>query len=432
VAHDILQRFLTAKLFDVSGDDTRLNRLRETAEDLAEQIKSAPSRTSAFVMVAIDAKVPHGEPVLAEVASLLEKRWNTYAGAFANETLPVVIRGIILEALGRIIGSEPIALAVALTARSLLPILGSPADRSLWADIVDDADRRLENRAGREWTMPSAASVQSLSLALPTVQQLSAPTLKRDYISERVAAAAGPEDHAGNGISNGNPYWPNQGQSWSNEFVPRATKAIGDSVDAVAKLIVDKINAQAPATALVEAINQYVGQVSAGLAQTTVGVERRTALLWWKEALYSPALKQSYRSLDLALVAGWLAVDAVEITGAFAPRMMEAFLIETFRSLNLEASKTMDAKHLFEPVATDQSPASVQLRERLSQAPMEAGKSPLAGLLGRAVPIDASFFEKRLGVPGSMKLSPLEFCVWLFRDLQITRAMEAKKRRGTK
>lgn len=430
MGQDILQRFLSAKLFDVGGDDARLNRLREAAEDLAEVIKSAPNRCPGFAMVAMDAKVPSDEPILGEVAGILEKRWNSYAGAFANETLPVVVRAIILDALSRTLNSEAVALALTLTARTFLPYVGSQADQSLWADIVEDADRRLEQRAGRDWTMPSVAAAEAVALNVPAVAELSAPALKREYIAERVVAAAGPQDASGNAIANSNPHWPNSGQSWSNEFVPRATKAIGDSVDSIAKALVDKINAQGSGKALVEAVGTYVSQVGATLTQTTLGLERRTSLLWWKEALYSPVLKRSYRGLAPAIAAGWMAADAIEITGPFAPRMVEAFLSETLRGLDAETGTKVDAKQLFESVGSNGSSESADLRDRLALVPMEAGRTSLSSLLGRGVAIDNDLFKRRLGLPSAIKLSPIELCVWLYRDLQIARATEIRKRRG--
>jgi hypothetical protein len=417
-------------MLDLEGDDDRLQRLSDAAEELSSTIKGAPQRTAVFTMVAIDANVPADEPILGEVGSLLEKQWRTYAGAFANEKLPVVARAIVLEALARAISSEVVAVATCLTARTFLPLIGSPGDQHLWADIIEDAEKRLEAKARREWALPSSTASQSVALTAPTVGDLTAPALKREFISERVAAAVGPTDAAGASIASGNPHWPNEGSPWSAQFTPRATKAIGESIDAISKLIIDRVNAQSATQALVDAISTYVGEIGANFAQTSIGLERRTSLLWWKEALFSTSIRQSYREIVPVLATGWVAVDALEIAGPYTPLMLEAFLGETIHGVDASARQKHLASELFTTISQDQSAAGQALRQALKLVGLGAGRSPLAGLLAHQVSVDREFFEKRLGLPMDLKLSLVDLCVWLFRDMQAARATEAKKRKA--
>lgn len=429
MALDILQRFLTAKLFDVNGDDIRLNRLRETAGDLSNLLKDAPNRAAAFTMVAIDSEIPADEPILLEVAALLEKRWNSYAGAFAGGMLSVVSRAIILDALSRCLASDGVALAMTATARTFLPILGSQADRSLWADLIDDADGRLETRARKEWALPSSSAAKALVLAMPKVEPIANAGIKREWFAERLSAAVGPQNAEGVDTK-GNPHWPNSGQPWSNEFVPIAAKMLGDAIDHVVKTMVEKVNAQAAAAAGSDAIASYISDVSESMAQTSVGLERRTTLLWWKEALYSPSLKRSYRDLNPAIAAGLMAVDAVEITGPFSPRMMEAFLQEAVRSCVPSASSPVQASSLFAEIANGDSPGAELLRGALATVKAEAGRCPLAAVLASGAEVDEQAIKSRLGLPHDLQLTLLDLGVWLFRDMQAGRATEVKRRRG--
>lgn len=429
MALDILQRFLTTKLFDVAGDDARLNRLRETADDLAAVLKTAPNRAAAFTMVAIDAEVPADEPILLEVAALLEKRWNSYAGAFAGGMLSVVSRAIILDALSRCATNDGVAIAVTATARTFLPLIGSQADRGLWIDLIDDADGRLEDRARREWALPSSATAKPLVLEMPKVEPIANGGIKREWFVERLYAAVGPQNPEG-AATKGNTVWSNSGQAWSNEFVPIAAKMLDEAIDHVVRAMADKVNSQAAAAAGSEAISTYVSGVFDNISQTSVGLERRTALLWWKEALYSPSLKQSYRNLDPAVVAGLMAVDAVEITGPFSPRMMEAFLQEAVRSCTPSATSQVKAASLFAEIANGNSPGAELLRDALSTVKSETGRSPLAAVLATGTKIDSQCFDRHLGLPYDLELTPVDLSVWLFRDMQAGRATEVKRRRG--
>ena len=54
MSDDVLLRFLSSGLIDVGGDDTKLEKLRGTAGDLAAALKKTPSKTSSFALVAFD------------------------------------------------------------------------------------------------------------------------------------------------------------------------------------------------------------------------------------------------------------------------------------------------------------------------------------------------------------------------------------------
>ena len=229
-------------------------------------------------------------PILLEVAAILEKRWNSYAGAFADTTLPVVMRAIILDALARSIGSEPIAAAIALTARTFLPRQGSKADQALWSELLDDAERRLERRAQREWSFPSSADGRTETPTLPQLPAISHTTIKREWLAERIAGAVGPHAEGGAAVAGANPNWANAGEQWSHDFTKRMTKAIGEALDTIAKNNFDRLNAQLTAAYQAQPLAAYVNEVADEFGARSLGLERRSALLWWKEARSRPRL----------------------------------------------------------------------------------------------------------------------------------------------
>ncbi|WP_156464030.1 GTPase-associated system all-helical protein GASH [Devosia sp. Leaf420] len=430
MTQDILQRFLSARHFDVGGDDDRLARLREAAGDLALEIKSSPQRVASLTMVAIDAKTPAGDPVLVEVGKILEKRWHSYAGAFSDATLPVVMRAIALDALDRSSGSDAVAMAISATARNMLPYLGSLADRELWNELVENADRRLEGRARREWAQPSAASAGDTAFVLPKPPEIAKAGIKPEWAVERMAAAAGPMDAKNATLTDANPHWPNQGQPWSLEFAPKAGKALAMAGDSIGKQIADSVNSaladQSVASALVEHVTAVVGS----LAQTAGGLERRTSMLWWKEALYSPAADIGYRDMEVGEAACWAAVDAVDITGPYAPRMAEAFVMETVRSFASDAaSRPLPLLALAGALCEDQSPRAQALRSRLSEVQGSGGRTPLASLVAAGQTLDDQTIEVRLGLPPDMEIAPTRFSLWIFRDMQAARATASRTRK---
>jgi len=428
MALDILQRFLTARLFDVGGDDTRVVKLREAAADLANVIKAAPHRVAIFTMVAIDGQIGPDDPLIIEVTGILEKRWQSYAGAFVDASLPTVARAIVLQALASAMASDAVAAAVTLTARNMLPHIGAQSDRNLWIDLIQEADRRLDTRAQREWALPHAAAASDVALTLDGVPALAPPTLSRDWLTKQLQAASGPSNAQGEALKTPNPHWPNEGSPWSHQFAPAAASATAAAVDAVIKALAEKVDEQAGAKALADTVSKYVSEVAATLTQTAAGIERRTSLLWWKEALFSPSTGLSYRDLAPPVAAALAALDASAQTQAFAPRMAEAFVRETVRSIGEEKMlRAQPISQLCSVVIQASDDVRTTLREGYAQVHTEAGRIPLAGVL--AGELDASVLSARLGIDGSVAISPADFGVWLFRDLQAAAATPAGTKR---
>lgn len=419
MAQDVLQQFLTARLFDVKGDEANVARLRATAGEVAGIIQAEPHRAAAFTMVAIDSRVSPNEPIVAEVIRVLERNWNSYASAFADGVIPVVARAIVLDALARVIGSDPLALAVTLTARNMLPHVGEVVDRHLWEGLLGDADRRLEARARRDWALPGSANAQVPRFAPPDQSKLTNTTVNREWLLKKWQAASGPHDAQSEAIKDANPNWTNSAPQWSYDFAPRASAAVADAVDAVAKKMMESINERDGAGALGAAIATYMGEAVTALSQTALGLERRTALLWWKEALYSPGARCSYRDLEPTIAAAWVAVDAAEITGPFAPRMAEAFVTETVRALNSAAEDQRVTFNEVVAASSGEGEAVSALRQQLAAASLQPGRTTLASLVAQSPA--AQHASERMGLPSDLSLGLGELALWLYRDLQIAR-----------
>jgi hypothetical protein len=431
VAKDILQKFLTARLFDLGGDDGKLEKLREAAEELAQILQGASARAAAFTIVSIDAKTPPDEPILKEVASLVEQKWNSYIGAFAETALPVVMRAVILEAISRSVGNDDVALAVSLTARNFLPYLGTSSDKELWQEIFDEAHIRVERRARREWALPSATSTEELALDLPKPVEIVAQTLKVDFITPMFVAASGPNDAENKAVANGNPHWPNSGSSWSWEFAPRAAKAIAAGVDAVSKANVQKLNEHLQSDDRIEKFADLLKSTLSSYLQKAKGLERRTSLIWWKEALYSPDADESYRHMAVGKAMVWLAVDAASITGSYAPRMAEAVVAEAIRAfMGEKADQAIPLLDLCNDATPGSTVADNKLRSHLQLVHAESGRTQLTRLLATDDP--AQFISSRLGLPMELAISPIEFARWIFRDIQIARGTNLSTRTAPK
>jgi hypothetical protein len=152
VSSDILQRFLTNRLFEIGNDDDRLGRLRGAAADVAAVLLSDRSRTVRYVSAAFDPDTPVDEPVLADIALQVEKHWNTYLACF-SDTPRVLYRAVLLEALRQAQEKDVrIATAVTLTCKNLVPHFNVGSERKIWDEFVHQATMRAEAHAATHWS----------------------------------------------------------------------------------------------------------------------------------------------------------------------------------------------------------------------------------------------------------------------------------------
>jgi hypothetical protein len=223
--------------------------------------------------------------------------------------------------------------------------------------------------------------------------------------------AAGPSDQQNKSHGNPNQYWPNQAQHWAWQFAPRAANAIATSVNKA-------LAATAPAIKglsdqLAPALKKHANALGKWVVGSAQRNERFTALLWWKQALYSPSLQRSYRKLSPAGTAIALSYDLASVSGAPVPLSVEYFLRETIRNVLSEnpemtladlaaAIKTDGAAGPCLPAAPSGDPHRISLREFLS-------------VVRQAVPANETI-PAYAGVVPSTSLPVSEWAVWLLRE----------------
>lgn len=447
VSEDVLLRFLSNGLIDVGGDDAKLEKLRSTASDLAGSLKRSSSKAVAYALVACDPQAPADDPVVVEALAALKKRWVTYVNTFSGPPV-AVIRAILLDALAQAAADDDlIGVAFVASARNALPLMEAGDERAIWADVVTEIEERVDARAEAEWAMPSSIAVPAMALDVP---ELEAPTVKpahaaRDDLKEQLRAAAGPQfqtPQQGNVATNGNPYWPmNQPQQWVAEFGERMAEAVADVIDAVVgETTIEQADLSDPFRALTASISSYVGNTLNTVTAATAGLQRRTNLLWWREALFSPTTRVSYRDLPPASAATLMAFDLHQQVPTFSPASVSAFLFEAVVSLpSIDQEKTYAIRELVAEAQAEAEAGLAALRGAGAHliAPPE-GRGPLVALIAYPdAPASRAEgeFRRLTGVPPDAQLTLPGWASWVFRELQAARAAKGSasaKRRTRK
>lgn len=439
----ILQGFLNKGLIDVGGDDAKLDKLHQAAGDLAAALKKNPSKALGFSLIAFDPGAPEADPVVQEALAALQNRWTTYRNTFSATPI-AVIRAMLLDALVAAAAEDDrVGVCFVASARNALPFMPVDNEREIWISIVEEVERRVDLRAEAEWATPESISVQPMKYSAP---KLSAPEVRvgevpTGALQTGMMAAAGPTtlNQQGSAVhTNGNQHSPQQQQHWVSEFGRRAGTTIADAVNAaLGEIEVSQPDLAQPFGKLAEAVSGYVDETLKAVSAATAGLQRRTNLLWWREALFSPSVGKSYRTLPPSVAAALMALDLFDAVPLFSPASVSAFLGEAV--LRLGGTADAAKRTVCDLVTEAQDEAALApLRSAAARLTAEPeGRGPLLALIGHPAHTgarDAASFQRLTGVPAESALDPVAWSGWLFRELQASKAAKdgspAKRRAG--
>lgn len=434
MAQEYLLEFLNAGVIDLNGDDSKLEKLRDTAKDLAAVLRKSPSKTSLFTMVAADSGIAAADPSVVEAMDALRQRWQTISNT--HKGLPVaILRAILLDAIVQAArADDAIAVAFVNTVRNALAHAQVANEAEIWRQAVSEIETKVDERAEAEWTTPERISVPSMDYTPSSPEGGSIEKLEVDLetLKERINAAT----HPNGGGKNPNPHWvQNNPQQWGPAFAERLAMALAQPINTMAaSLAAAPVDLSGPLSGLAEAVAGHVDKALTSFGEATAGLQRRTNLLWWKEAMYSPSAHASYLDLPEFDAAALMALDLHEQVPTYSPASVSALLRQTINALPSAEGSPEKAKREFEHLVRDAASSTAMGPFRAlaaTYAPPPAGRGPLLSLLGyprEATTIEAAALRDYAGVDAKTTMNPSEWGTYLFRELQAARAISPTKR----
>ena len=423
---EFLLKFLEIGAIDLKGDDTKLEKLRSTAKDLSAVLRKAPSKTASFTMVAADPNIAATDPTVEEAMASLRKQWETVANAFSGRPTGI-LRAILLDAIVQAARSnDAIAVAFVNTARNALAHAETADEAEIWREAVSEIETKVDARATAEWATPEMVTVDPLQYTppAPVTTAYEAPTVDQSALQASIYSAAGPW-----GPNNPNKYQFNQPQQWSNEFANKMSVAIAEVLDGMAEeLAPAPIDLSGPLSTLAKAVTAHVDTALASFRGATAGLQRRTNLLWWKEALYSPSAHASYLDLPPFEASALMALDLHEQVPTYSPASVSAFLREAIRCLPAAKDDQGNGERDVASLVRDaRTTAFMQPFRALAAqyAPVPIGRGLLLSLIGHpqdSSAVDATTLLALCGIDASTKMTPSDWGTYLFRELQTARA----------
>lgn len=424
---EFLLKFLEIGAIDLKGDDNKLDKLRFTAKDLSAALRKAPSKTANFTMVAADPNIAATDPTVEEAMASLRKQWETVANAFSGRPVGI-LRAILLDAIVQAARTDDaISVAFVNTARNALTHTETADEAEIWLEAVSEIETKVDARAEAEWATPEMITVDPLEYTPPAPVSVDheVPTVDQNELKAKIHSAAGPW-----GPTAPNQWQPgNQPQQWSQEFATKMSVAIAEVLDALTEeLTPAPVDISGPLSSLAKAVTAHVEKALASFSGATAGLQRRTNLLWWKEALYSPSAHASYLDLPPFEAAALMALDLHEQVPTYSPASVSAFLREAIRCLPIEAGDQCNGRRDVAELLRDaRTTAFMQpFRELAAQyTPAPVGRGPLLSLIGHPQDfgaIEATILRALGGVDASTRMTPSEWGTYLFRELQAARA----------
>ena len=379
----ILDQFLQAGLLDLKGNDDWHTRITAAADSLSDYLRQSPDQLPPFVYAALDTNALDTDPAIERTLELLKDRWKTYASVFAASPI-VILRAIIIDAVvANAARDDATETALALLVGSALPFVDMAGEEEVWTNALRDIQDRVESRAETAWSVPSRIEVPPMpKIDAPTLKvSVKAGTVDEEGLSTAMLAASAPTDEAGQ-PTGGNTLQPAQGLPWSHQFAPLAAEAITAAITSVAPKIVN-VKADALYKTVTSAVMGQLEHVLTKISAATLGLELRSRLLWWKEAMISPSARVSYRSIDRNCVPALMAYDYQVVLPALTPVSVIAFLTETVTTLLGDNSQdTVTFADLLEKIST--LPEASGLRAAIGEMDFAEGRQPLISTI-RAV-----------------------------------------------
>lgn len=253
----------------------------------------------------------------------------------------------------------------------------------------------------------------------PLKVSIKSGTVDQDELTVALVAASGPTDKAGQ-PTNGNPQQPQQGLPWSHQFAPRAAKAIGEAITAVA-IKTGTVKADSLYKVVTGAVMGQLDSVLTNISEATHGLELRSRLLWWKEAMMSPSARVSYRNIDRDCLPALMAYDYQAVLPALTPASVMAFLTETVTTLlGKGAQDAITFGDLVEK--TSALPEAAGLRAAISEMNFAEGRQPLISTI-RAGNNSQTSLNDRTAFGAEHKVGLADFALLIFLEFQAMKAI---------
>ncbi|MCO6360654.1 GTPase-associated system all-helical protein GASH [Roseivirga pacifica] len=413
---NFLQSTLKSGLFDIGDSDDRLKWLQQSVTDLVKFLKKNYTLLPKYSLVALDPNISEKEPVLIEVEEIVTKYWKALRGKYPD--MPRNIhRGVILNALMELGSEDPVAARIIyLTSTNFYPYAKLGKEKDIVNTLLTELGEIAETHAVEEWSLIEEEPKLKLGSLKINGLELGSIELDKETLKPKLLEAA-KRDPGGH-----NPYQhPDQ---WGAHFASKATEGIANSFNHALK---DFSKTLSPSS-IEDPINKFFASFKKSLDEnlkssfaSILAVERRSKLLWWKETLYSPSLKKSYREVSNPVLPILMGSDLNEQVAEITPISVDFLLRDTLLILSEKKSEKIKFKDFFDSLTKDSTKSEVtNLLPEINETEGRIGVTDFI-ILFLNDKVKLKDFTERTGIKQDDEVSIEDLSVAIFHDLLTTR-----------
>lgn len=416
----ILQEYLNLQFIPLD-DDSALDKLKKASAEIAKKLQKDKSRIISYTLVALDPQISVDDSSLAEVKEIVIKHWPVFATK-ASDLLITYLRAVILEALQNISNNIQLAGIIWLTGSSALPYYILDREANTLKEWLENIGNIYEQEAESQWKASSEIQFTNpAQVSLNTT--ITSPQVSADTLAADLKAASAHKNYGGE-----NPGGTQNWDTWPVFFSTRAGEGLSKEINRALTLQgnslkkgLDGYNTQL--NEYFSGLGKYFENISKQMILGTQSIQRRSQLLWVKEALYSVGQKTSYRNISKSDLPFVLAKDMQSLITFIYPVSVDFFTKEILRNIIDDA----DTKVSFSNLLGADKLKNIQ-NIFGTQSTIDTSRKPLINYIQRLVSNQTTIeqMECETGIKANSEISLADFTVYLLHDLQSIRLTTIK------
>ncbi|WP_405412180.1 GTPase-associated system all-helical protein GASH [Maribacter sp. Asnod1-A12] len=417
---NFLQSTLKSGLFDIGDSDERLKWLEQSVAALVKYLQKNYSQLPRYSLVALDPNISDREPILKDVEEIVTKYWKALRGKYPD--MPRNIhRGVILNALMELGSKDPVAARIIyLTSTNFYPYMKLGREKEIVHTLLTELGKMAENHAIEEWSLIEEEPKIKISNLKFTDLKFGQATFDASLLKPKLLAAAKRDP------SNHNPY--QHPEQWGEHFATKATEGISNSFNEAFNTFAKTFSP----TSIEDPLNKFFADFKKSLDSTLkssfssiLAVERRSKLLWWKETLYSPSLKKSYREVSQSILPIIMGRDLNEQVAKITPISVDYLLRDTLLILIEKKGEQIKFKDFFNSLTKDSTKS--EITNLLPEINESEGRISVTDFIVLFLNNKAELkeFTERTGIKEDDEIFIEDLSVAIFHDL-LTKRLSSK------
>lgn len=410
----ILQKFVNSHLIQIRNDED-FQKLKDAATSLSKSEFRKKENIVKYTLTAIDPNIDASELALEKAKNHIEKQSPTLL-SHSKDTPRTILRALILEALyTRALNDIDYARIIWYTGSNVFNYYSLGNEKDILYEILQEIGERVEQEAVKNWSPVNDMIFEEVEKFNLKIESLRSIQPEIETFKEKFQNLISHSQHrninrnlqyAGSHNLNAQ-----QGEVIAN-LIESSLQKYNSSMESISTQINEFIGN----------LNPYFEKISSQAVQGVMSVNNRSRVLWWKESLYSPSTKKSYREVKTELLPLVMAFDLFSMVTQNYPVSIDYILKETIRKVLEEHDHSVSFKDFIKLTAETENKEYIKsLSIKINYTESRISLLDYINAIANEEINGIGRFQEQSGIDPEKKIRIDELAVWLFHDLQAYR-----------